>query len=107
MSDLSLQRCRNHAHREAVALCPECAAYYCRECIAEHDGRVLCAACLRKLLAVAPAARRRFSGLAAAGRFLWGFLLLWLVFYSVGRALLSLPSSVHEGTVWKGWWEGK
>ncbi len=107
MSDISSQRCHNHAQREAVALCPECAAYYCRECIAEHEGRVLCASCLQKLLAGAPATRRRFSGLITIGRFLSGFLLLWLVFYYIGHALLSLPASVHEGTVWKGWWEGK
>jgi hypothetical protein len=103
MNDLSLQRCRNHAQREAVALCRECGGYYCRECIAEHEGRVLCASCLEKLLAPAPAARRGFVWLVTAGRLLLGFFLLWFVFYYLGVALLSLPVSFHEGTVWKGW----
>ncbi len=106
MSELSLQRCRNHAQREAVARCPECGSYYCRECVAEHEDRVLCASCLEKILAGRPAARR-FSGLLAAGRFLWGFLLLWFIFYYLGSALLSLPSSFHEGTVWEQWWTGR
>ncbi len=107
MRNLSLQRCHNHAQREAAALCPECSNYYCRECIAEHEGRVLCASCLQKLLAGASPARRRFSVLITVGRFLSGFLLLWLVFYYLGHALLSLPASVHEGTVWEGWRESK
>ena len=106
MRELSLQRCRNHAHREAVALCPECAAYYCRECVAEHEGRVLCASCLEKLLSRAAATRRGFSGVITAGRFLLGFLLLWTIFYYLGHALLSLPASFHEGTVWEGRREG-
>jgi len=107
MSDISLQRCHNHAQREAVALCPECVAYYCRECIAEHEGRVLCASCLQKLLAGASTTRNRFSGLITIGRILSGFLLLWLVFFYIGHALLSLPSSIHEGTVWEGSWKSK
>ncbi len=101
MKDLSLQRCRNHAQREAVARCTECGAFYCRECIAEHEGRVLCASCLEKLLAGAPATRHGFSGLLTLARFLSGFLLLWLMFYYIGHALLSLPASFHEGTVWE------
>ncbi len=108
MRELSSQRCRNHAQREAVARCPECGFYYCRECVAEHEDRVLCASCLEKLHAAgAPAARRDFSGIVAAGRFLWGFLLLWSLFYYLGGALLSLPSSFHEGTVWEQWWTGR
>jgi hypothetical protein len=106
MRDLSLQRCRNHAQREAVALCPECGAYYCRECIAEHEGRVLCASCLEKLLARTSGARHGLSGLIALGRFLLGFLLLWTIFYYIGHALLSLPASFHEGTVWEDQREG-
>jgi hypothetical protein len=31
-----------------------------------------------------------------------GFLLAWLFFYLVGRILLLVPSSFHEGTLWKG-----
>lgn len=108
MKALSSERCNNHQQREAVALCPECAAYYCRECIAEHEDRVLCASCLAKLLSGAPATRFRLSGFIPFGRFLLGVLLLWLIFYYTGQALLSLPASFHEGTVWEQrWWECK
>ena len=48
---LSAQRCFNHAGREAVARCPECSRYFCRECISEHRGRVVCAGCLASLSA--------------------------------------------------------
>ena len=49
MQNLAHQRCFNHAVREAVARCPECGQCFCRECITEHDDRVVCAACLKKL----------------------------------------------------------
>lgn len=101
MATLVHQRCFHHSQREAVARCPECRQFYCRECITEHDDRVICAACLRKL-AAAPATTRRSFAVAAipvlqtAG----AFVLLWLFFYFLGAALLSLPSSFHEGSVW-------
>jgi hypothetical protein len=31
---------------------------------------------------------------------LTGVLVLWLVFFLLGRALLSMPASFHEGTLW-------
>ena len=46
MDDLLHQRCFNHMLREAVACCPECRRYFCRECVTEHEDKVLCAACL-------------------------------------------------------------
>jgi hypothetical protein len=39
-------RCQQHPHREAVARCPNCSQSFCRECITEHDGRMLCLPCL-------------------------------------------------------------
>jgi uncharacterized paraquat-inducible protein A len=101
MKNLVLQRCHNHPQREAVALCPECGDYYCRECIVEHEDRVLCASCLARLLAGIPARRPRLAGLVIAGRFLLGFLILWVTFYYMAQALLSLPTAFHEGTVWE------
>ena len=46
MTALAHQRCFNHALREAAARCPGCGNFFCRECVTEHDDRVLCAACL-------------------------------------------------------------
>src|ERR1700680_2401495 len=45
------QRCLQHPDREAAFRCPACKRNYCRECGVEHDGRMLCGACLKKLVA--------------------------------------------------------
>lgn len=45
---VSERRCINHAGRAAAGRCPGCRFFYCRECITEHDGRMLCAACVQK-----------------------------------------------------------
>ena len=102
--DLTFQRCFNHAGREAVARCPACGQYYCRECITEHDDRVICAVCLRKLARVPLTKRRAFVGLKRAAQCLAGVLAAWLFFYLIGETLLALPSSFHEGTLWRVDW---
>lgn len=108
MQDLTHQRCFNHGLREAVARCLDCGRYFCRECITEHEDRVLCASCLRKLVKPSLVKRFRLGGLIRTVQFLLGVLVLWLSFYYIGQILLSLPSSFHEGTVWQSpWWEGK
>ena len=48
-ADMELQqRCWNHEAREAACRCPACGRSYCRECVSEHEGRLLCAACLSR-----------------------------------------------------------
>lgn len=105
-ANLLQSRCFHHPEREAVARCPSCARFYCRECITEHEGRVICADCLRMVLADT---EERGSGwlqhMLRAGAGLLGFFLLWLIFFSLGRLLLDLPSSFHEGTIWKRAWQ--
>jgi hypothetical protein len=105
---ISLQhRCLNHAEREAVARCPECRQFFCRECITEHDERVICAACLRKIARTSGARTRSFVAVRLAVQCLAGLVLAWFFFYLVGESLLSLPSAFHEGTLWQtGWMEG-
>lgn len=108
MKDLAHQRCFNHDHREAVARCPECDRFFCRECITEHDDRVLCASCLSKLLKSSAVSPLRFSGIIRIAQFLSGMIILWIFFYYLGQILLSIPTSFHEGTVWQsGWWSGQ
>ena len=92
------ERCSNHGSREAAARCPECGRYFCRECISEHDGRTLCASCLKRL-ATGPVRRRRLAGLVRSAQILIGVVLLWSAFYLLGRALLTIPSSFHDMTV--------
>jgi hypothetical protein len=101
--NLSHQRCFNHGMREAVARCPECHRCFCRECITEHDDRVICASCLKKL-ALAPFTRRSgFLGVVRAVQVLAGVVIAWFFFYAMGYSLLRLPSSFHDGTLWKGY----
>ncbi len=101
MPALVHQRCLNHEFREAVARCPECKQFFCRECVTEHDDRVICAACLKKLARPGAARRFRWAGLIVAGKCLVGVITVWLFFYAIGRNLLAIPDSFHEGTVWK------
>ena len=101
MQTVAHQRCFNHAVREAVARCPQCRQFFCRECVTEHDDRVICAACLKKLAQVPLTKRGGFAMVIRTAQFLFGFMLVWFFFHLIGESLLSLPSSFHEGTVWK------
>ena len=106
MHDLTNQRCNNHRQREAVARCPQCRRYFCRECITEHEDRVLCASCLSKLHNRSSARPFKLYGLVRIWQFLAGGIIIWMFFYYLGQALLGLPSSFHEGTLWQtGWWD--
>ncbi len=101
MSSLSEQRCFNHAAREAVARCPECHRYYCRECVVEHEDRVLCAACLKQW--AQPRSRKRplLDSTLQLLQCLAGLLIAALFFWILGRGLLLVPTAFHEGTVWE------
>ncbi len=80
--------------------CPNCANYYCRECVTEHEDRLICATCLRALTATGQQKRAfgRATGVLSA---LAGLLLAWLFFYYAGRGLILIPSAIHEGTEWQ------
>ncbi len=85
-------RCRNHADREAVARCPECGSFFCRECISEHDGRMMCTHCIR--LRLAPGETKKNRQLLRRG-LLWcaalgGVFIAWSFFVLLGRLLLLL-----------------
>lgn len=94
-------RCLNHADRESVARCPECRRSFCRECITEHEGRVICARCLARLLAPVPRPARSFIALTHPLAVIAGVLSAWLLFYGFGWLILNLPADVHDGTRWR------
>jgi hypothetical protein len=100
MNAIAEQRCYNHAEREAVARCPECRRFFCRECVVEHETRVLCTPCLGRIASGQTAARRRLRLIWRSAQFLFGFLLLWTFFYVLGQSLLELPAAFHETTMW-------
>lgn len=101
MLTLSQQRCFNHATREAAARCLECQRYFCRECVTEHEDRLICAACLKKLAAITEERRRWWAAAVPVCEVLGGIVVAWLFFYSLGSMLLRVPSDFHDGTVWK------
>ena len=101
MISLSEHLCLNHAGREAVAKCPGCGQFFCRECITEHEDRVLCTGCLRKLTRADAPKKRWGAVLARSFQTVAGLVVAWVMFYAAARALLSIPADFHDGTVWK------
>ncbi len=99
--ELSSQRCFNHAEREAAARCIECGNFFCRECVTEHEDRLICADCIRKLGRRPRFKRPGFAGLLRVTQCAAGLLLAWFFFYILAELLLRLPSSFHEGTLWE------
>ena len=92
------QRCANHPGREAAARCPECRSYFCRECVTEHEDRVLCAACIRSLTAsrktpVSSLVKRAAAILPVA----LGLLTAWLFFYLLGRGIFLRQPEASPG----------
>jgi hypothetical protein len=106
MAALSQQRCYHHPRREAVVRCPACGRFFCRECVTEHDDRMLCSGCLAQMAGGKDQGAGRWRAQVA----LWtqgigGFLMIWYLFYLVGRMLLAIPHEFHEGTIWQAdWW---
>jgi hypothetical protein len=97
MADLLIhQRCWNHASREAVCRCPACGRYFCRECVTEHESRLLCAACLRASARTAPRRRARFRALIAAIAALGSVVFSWLIFYVGGEMLLEFTARMEQ-----------
>mgnify|MGYP001586911148 CR=1 FL=1 len=101
MNAITHQRCFNHRQREAAARCPECRRFFCRECVTEHEDRVICAACLRLLSQRSKGHSSNMDRCLVGTGAVAGFVLTWLIFLLLGKSLLSLPSSFHEGTLWR------
>src|SRR5687767_4226891 len=106
MASLVHQRCFHHAAREAAGRCPECAKFYCRECITEHEDRIICATCLAKLTQKRTTGRSIALWFWSALQLTGGVFVAWLFFYFVGQVLLLIPSAFHEGALWYNpWWQ--
>ena len=107
MPTLIHQRCFNHATREAVARCPVCRQFFCRECVTEHEDRVICTACLKKIARTSLLKRPAFAAVLRAAQCLCGLFVAWFFFYLIGSALAALPTSFHEGELWGVSWMDK
>ena len=96
---LARQRCWNHAAREAACRCPACSRFFCRECVTEHDARLLCAACVAGMAKTARRTSTRWRSLVARGAVAAGLLLAWATFYSTGSLISQINARFEEP-----WW---
>ncbi len=107
MDTLHKSRCINHGSREAVARCPVCRHFFCRECVTEHEGKLVCATCLQSSVSKAEAKRstgrlqRGVEKTDMAFRMAWGLFILWIVYYAIGQILLAIPTEFHSGNIWR------
>lgn len=92
-----------HIEREAVARCSSCGGFFCRECVVDHAGRLVCASCLAKTSAASATSGRKrdLSRIRRAATLALSGLVLWMIFHAIGSLLLSMPADFHEGTVWR------
>jgi len=100
---IAAQRCFAHNERGASGRCPACIRFYCRECLTEHEGRVLCTRCLQAL--TKPGDVKSFSILRGITRGVAGLLgvaFAGAFFYLVGLLMARLPASFHDGSALSG-----
>jgi hypothetical protein len=98
---IAQQRCFNHRSREAAARCPECGRFFCRECVTEHDDRVVCATCLANIAGKRRKRRVRLGTVKPYLQATGGFVFLWWILYAIGQVLVRIPSAFHEGRMWE------
>jgi hypothetical protein len=96
--NLTLQRCLIHVDREAVARCPACRNYFCRECVTEHKRKFLCSNCLQSVVASVKPARRNAERFMLVIRMTIGMAIAWLFFYVIGQLLMLIPPNLHDGS---------
>jgi hypothetical protein len=84
------QRCTNHEMREAVCRCPLCRRSFCRECVTEHEDRLVCAACLRAAARTAGAPRTTRRRAAEIAMTLGGVLLAWAIFLGAAESVITI-----------------
>jgi len=81
--------------------CPACKRNFCRECVTEHDERLLCAECLRSAAPSRPGKPGKAAWAKGTFFLAMGLLFAWLVFYMTGQALIRIPAEFHKGTAWQ------
>jgi hypothetical protein len=93
--------CLNHPRREAAARCTSCGQPFCRECVTELDGRMVCGACHRAKLEVKEKPKRDCFLVSVPLQLALGVGLLWVTSWFLGKVLLSTPTEFHEGVMWQ------
>ncbi|HWC98270.1 MAG TPA: hypothetical protein VG456_16035 [Candidatus Sulfopaludibacter sp.] len=70
--------------------CPECGRSFCRECVTEHQSRLLCAGCLTRIAGQAPPQSGMRRHAMPAVLLAAGLVLSWLLFFGAGEAILAM-----------------
>lgn len=103
-SPIRYSQCLRHAERPAVARCRVCGEAYCRECVVEHEHRLVCADCLRREADGGREAGRGGGwlrlGWVAVLHWVVAGAVLWGMFYVVAGLLRRIPADVHDGVIW-------
>jgi hypothetical protein len=92
------QRCWNHQTREAVCRCPACGRGFCRECVTEHQARLLCAACLAAIARTVKPKTGGLQKLRPALMTMAGILLAWTIFYAAGESLILITGRIEQAS---------
>jgi hypothetical protein len=91
------QQCFNHPARGAACRCPACSRPFCRECVSEHDSRLLCATCLATSVSSPDRWRaRRIAPFVVSLLGLASTLLVWALFFSFGRIIMESVTLVDR-----------
>jgi hypothetical protein len=93
------QRCANHELREAVSRCPQCRRSLCRECVTDHEGRLVCAACLRISARDAAAPRPSGHRVKEIGMTVAAVFLAWAIFFGAAQSLITITER-SERAAW-------
>jgi hypothetical protein len=93
--------CLNHPRREAAARCTSCGQPFCRECVTELEGRMVCGACYRERAQTKEKPKRDWFVLTTALQAICGFAALWFTAWLLGEVLVNVKSNFHEGSFWE------
>lgn len=77
-----------------MSRCPSCQNYFCRECIAIFENRVICAACLKTVSKEDRGTINRGLGAPGITLAVAGLLSAWFVFYAASWMILQFREQV-------------
>ena len=93
--------CLHHPQREAAARCTACGQPFCRECVTELSGRMVCGSCYKEKTQAKVKPKRDFFIITSALQAALGIAALWFTAWLLGQTLLKTPSEFHEGAIWE------
>jgi hypothetical protein len=90
------QRCLIHENREAIARCPSCRQFFCRECVTEHEQKFVCASCFRKNAVQTKSRSSPLRWVIPSFQIVVGLIAAWIFFYALGEILIQVPIGIRS-----------